>query len=367
MNQRISNFTKLLLFCSGATYDIVITCPRFEINKYASIGMAVLLTAILSVISSFFAFLLIFDSPSIALPIAIFWGLIIFNLDRFLVSTMRTSDSKWKDFIKAVPRIIIAILIAVVITKPLEIKLFSKEISKVLETERMDMIYLAETKYKQELILLDSKKDKINQNIEKNIALRDQYYDEYKCECLGTCGTKVKGYGKECESRKSRYEQFLIEFTKERQRTDSLFKNLASQELKIKRLIDMEQEQLASIQTYGLFDQIRALHKLDNIASFFIILIFGMIEIAPLIAKILTKKGPYDNLILEHELKYEIDYLKQYDIYDQERIKNKKMMEMATHLEVKSKEVELNDILRQDAIARYEKMRNQIDYQHLKN
>lgn len=356
-----------MLFCSGVTYDIVITCPRFEINKYASIGMTVLLTAMLSVISSFFAFLLIFDSPLIALPISVLWGITILNLDRFLVSTMRSSDTKWKEFIKAVPRIIIAILIAIVITKPLEIKLFSKEISKYLETEKMEMIHQAGIKYKQDLVLLDSKKDLVYKNFQKNIALRDQYYDEYKCECLGTCGTKVKGYGIECESRKSRYEQFLIEFNTERLRTDSLFNDLALQELKIKKIIDMEQNQLASIETYGLFDQIRALNQLDNIASFFILLIFGMIEIAPIIAKILTKKGPYDNLILESELKYEVDYLKQYDTYDQERIKNKKMREISTHLEVKSKEVELNDILRQDAIARYEKMRNQIDFKHLKN
>lgn len=329
--------------------------------------MTVLLTAMLSVISSFFAFLLIFDSPLIALPISVLWGITILNLDRFLVSTMRSSDTKWKEFIKAVPRIIIAILIAIVITKPLEIKLFSKEISKYLETEKMEMIHQAGIKYKQDLVLLDSKKDLVYKNFQKNIALRDQYYDEYKCECLGTCGTKVKGYGIECESRKSRYEQFLIEFNTERLRTDSLFNDLALQELKIKKIIDMEQNQLASIETYGLFDQIRALNQLDNIASFFILLIFGMIEIAPIIAKILTKKGPYDNLILESELKYEVDYLKQYDTYDQERIKNKKMREISTHLEVKSKEVELNDILRQDAIARYEKMRNQIDFKHLKN
>ncbi|CAN0482366.1 unnamed protein product, partial [Scytosiphon promiscuus] len=185
-NQLISSFTKLLLFCSGVTYDIVITCPRFEINKYASIGMTVLLTAMLSVISSFFAFLLIFDSPLIALPISVFWGITILNLDRFLVSTMRSSDTKWKEFIKAVPRLIIAILIAIVITKPLEIKLFSKEISKYLETERMEMIHQAGIKYKQDLVLLDSKKDLVYKNFQKKIALRDQYYDEYKCECLGT-------------------------------------------------------------------------------------------------------------------------------------------------------------------------------------
>ena len=59
---------------------------------------------------------------------------LIFNLDRFIVSTIKKRDSKWKELLQATPRIILAMIIAMVISKPLELKLFEKEINQILLT-----------------------------------------------------------------------------------------------------------------------------------------------------------------------------------------------------------------------------------------
>ena len=67
------------------------------------------------------------------------WGLLIFNLDRFIVSTIKKNDSKWKEFLQAFPRLILAMIIAIVISKPLELKIFEKEINQVLLTEKNQM------------------------------------------------------------------------------------------------------------------------------------------------------------------------------------------------------------------------------------
>ena len=45
------------------------------------------------------------------------------------------SESKWNDFLKAVPRIIIAIIIAVIISKPMEIQIFKSEFRKAQTLE----------------------------------------------------------------------------------------------------------------------------------------------------------------------------------------------------------------------------------------
>jgi uncharacterized PurR-regulated membrane protein YhhQ (DUF165 family) len=58
-----------------------------------------------------------------------------FNLDRFIVSTIRKRETKASEFLQATPRIILAIIIAIVISKPLEIKNFEKEINTVLLKE----------------------------------------------------------------------------------------------------------------------------------------------------------------------------------------------------------------------------------------
>jgi hypothetical protein len=51
---------------------------------------------------------------------------LIFNLDRFIVSTIRKETSLALNFYKLHP-IILAVIIAIVISKPLEIKIFEKK------------------------------------------------------------------------------------------------------------------------------------------------------------------------------------------------------------------------------------------------
>lgn len=364
MRGELSAITKILLFSSGATYDLIRKCPRFEVNKYASIGLTVLFTAFLSVLSSYFAFILIFNSNYICMPLAILWGCIIFNLDRYIVSSMRMNDGKWNEFLKAIPRLLIAVMIAMIISKPLEIKLFSTEIENYLEKEKIKLAHEVSNKYDENLRHIDSKKEILESGFQKNLALRDVYYEAYKCECTGTCGTNVRGYGKECQSRKERYELFLAELKDSRIQKDSIMRLYAVEETKIKDLIERENK-LISENDFGLFDQMRALNQIDEVASFFILLIFIMIEITPLLTKLLSSKGPYDNLVLEYEMKFETDYLKQVDNLDHERLKNKKLKEMSTNFELKSKESEIKKILNQDAFERYDKMRKDIDNKNI--
>lgn len=78
-------------------------------------------------IASAYALYDVFDDVYPALLFGIVWGLLIFNLDRFIVSTIRKRDKLSSEFLQASPRIILAIIIAIVISKPLEIKIFEKK------------------------------------------------------------------------------------------------------------------------------------------------------------------------------------------------------------------------------------------------
>jgi hypothetical protein len=360
MKGNISLITRFFLFASGSTFELINKCPRFEVNKYASIGLTVLFTTFLSVLSSYYAFSLIFDSNFLAIPLSLLWGCIIFNLDRYIVSTMRMNESKWREFLKSTPRLLIAFLIAIVISKPLEIKMFDSEIETYLNKEKIELSYNVGKKYSSDLRLLESKKLLLESDFQKQLRLRDKYYEEYKCECTGTCGTKIKGYGEECKSREKRYKLFLSELETNKLKKDSIIKLHSVEERKIKELVEKE-ILIIKANSYGLFDKIRALNSIDKFASIFILLIFIMVETAPLLTKLLSQKGPYDNLVLEYELRFELDYLKQVDNYDNERTKNKMLKEMSTNLEIKSKESEIKSILKNDALERYDKMRNQLD------
>ena len=366
-SNKISLINRFLIGCSGASLELLEDCPRFEITKYSSIGLTIVFTAILAMFSSFFALSLIFDHLIINIVLAFFWGAIIFNLDRYIISSMRSSDNKWNDLMKAIPRFIIAIIIALIISKPLEIQIFKTEIDSYLKVENTNLISDVDAKYSNLLEDNTLQKNVAESQYKDLLLIREQYYQEYRCECDGTCGTNRRGRGIECFSKKEKYETFQVELETEKAKRDAILKKLSHDEDLIKSQMKGEKEILKASLSSGLMDQIRALNGLDNSSTFFIVLMFIMIEIAPILTKIMSSKGPYENLILEFEKKFEINYLKALDNLDHERVKNKKLKEMSTRFELKSKEKQIQDIVKQDAYDRYEKIRNDLENKISKN
>lgn len=141
--RKLSGIQRFLCICAGVDKEILKQCPT-EWNKYTGIGATILFTGILASLSGGYALYTIFRKgdltqfdTSALLPAILFgilWGLIIFNLDRFIVSTFRKSEVNvwWKkigrELLQASPRIILAIIIAIVISKPIEIKIFEKRL-----------------------------------------------------------------------------------------------------------------------------------------------------------------------------------------------------------------------------------------------
>jgi TfoX/Sxy family transcriptional regulator of competence genes len=83
--------------------------------------------------------------------VGIFWWLLIFSLDRFIVSSIKKSSSFFLQLLQAFPRIILAIIIGLVIAMPLELKIFEKEIN--LQLVKMQNEELIENKKTQEAVV----------------------------------------------------------------------------------------------------------------------------------------------------------------------------------------------------------------------
>ena len=133
---------EFLWVCAGADRKVLRQCPT-DYAKYAGIGGTILFTAIMAMLSGGYALYTVFDNGYTALGFGFFWGLLIFNLDRFIVNTMY-SDGKvtisWKELTSGMPRIIMAIFLGIVISTPLELKIFEDEISVTIDemkTERL--------------------------------------------------------------------------------------------------------------------------------------------------------------------------------------------------------------------------------------
>ena len=54
--------------------------------------------------------------------------------------------------------------------------------------------------------------EQLRQNTDEARLLKEKYYQEFQCECVGTCGTQQKGRGSECEKREQKFLQSEAEF-----------------------------------------------------------------------------------------------------------------------------------------------------------
>lgn len=131
-----ANFlTKQLWRAAGADENVLKYCSYTDHVKYAAIGGIIVFTALLAGISAGFAVQSIFKTPVASVIIAIFWSIMIYNLDRFIVAATGKGDGKegisWYDLKLGWPRILLAVIIGVVISAPLEVKIMEPEINQM--------------------------------------------------------------------------------------------------------------------------------------------------------------------------------------------------------------------------------------------
>jgi len=353
---------QFFILCSGADKSLLEGCSEGEQTKYVGIGATVFFTAVMAFIASSYALFTVFDDPFIAMGFGVVWGLLIFNLDRFIVSTIRKRDHFKSEFLQASPRIVLAVIIAIVISKPLEIKIFEKEINTVLLKEKNAMA-LSNKKEVANYFKSDLDKNKAEiDNLKAEIAKKEKevndLYVTYITEAEGTKGTMKLGKGPVFKEKIAKHNLASAEL-------DSIRKiNLAKIAVNDKKAITLQADldkKVAETQPIidgfdGLMARINALNKLPLIPSLFIMLLFLAIETSPIIAKLLSPKGEYDYKLEDLETalkatltqdKYQRDLLvktsasmhdKVYDdiaqdkkLYDLQRQKATELLELQAH------------------------------------
>ena len=113
--------------------------------KYMCLGGIVFATGAMAGLAGGYAFYTIFEprgsaieyttsltTTLLSIVFGIIWGLIIFNIDRFIVTSTGKGDGTeaitWGELKSAIPRIIMGAIIALTISKPVEIRMFKTEI-----------------------------------------------------------------------------------------------------------------------------------------------------------------------------------------------------------------------------------------------
>lgn len=311
---------KFLVACSGSSISLLEKSPT-EINKHAGIGGVILFTAILASLSSAYALYSVFENFWSAAGFGILWGLMIFNLDRFIVASMRKSGSFLQQILAAAPRIILAALLGIVISKPLELRIFEKEIDKQLnviinrnKTVLQDSVNF---RYAQLQGNFTEERNEIYNRINSLRAEYNTASSELEKEIVGTATettTGKEGYGPNAkrkeELKRAKKEELDIYVSQMQPRLLELDKEVDALALQKQKELDASKP---SEENYtGFAARMQALHELGKsneilgLASIFIMGVFISLEMAPVLVKLISPKGPYDHLFDKHEHTFKI-------------------------------------------------------------
>lgn len=127
-----SRIQYFLWLVAGSEISILKECPT-DYNKHASIGAAILMTSFLAFCAGSYAGYYFSDSIIGAIAFGLIWSLLIFTIDRGMVITIKKDkdheNKKWYEkLLPALPRIVLALLIAFFIAIPLELLIFKENI-----------------------------------------------------------------------------------------------------------------------------------------------------------------------------------------------------------------------------------------------
>ncbi|TRX51993.1 DUF4407 domain-containing protein [Fulvivirga sp. M361] len=306
-------------YCSGADIQLLRQCPT-DSSKYAGIGATIFFTGVFAALSGGYALFTVFDNVWIAISLGIVWGLMIFNLDRYIVSSMRKRGKFLSELAIATPRIVLALLISVVIARPLELRIFEKEILAELTVMEQEIYSRQEqelqNRYTDPRTRLRSEIEHLQRAIEAKTVKRDELARIAREEADGTGGTGQRNAGPIYRIKKADADRVASELGQLKERNEALIANKLAALNDLEVMMNNEQGAFEREKIDGPAARMEALSRLTksssaiNMASFFIILLFIAIETAPIFVKLISSRGPYDYLLETAEYRFETDALK---------------------------------------------------------
>ena len=338
---------EFLWICAGVNRKILRQCPS-EYAKYAGTGGTILFTAIMAAMSGGYAISFVFQDAPIFIPLAfgLIWGLMIFNLDRFMVNTMY-SDGKHTiskaEFLGGLPRIVLAIFLGIVISTPIEIRVFQDKIKSQLVIDQgkvgddvrkaHDLLYQQRTEIGEQIAkannqlaeLRSGKLDGISGRVvDKEKELRDAEI-RLSNETAGDGVSQKRGYGpvaKQLDEQVKRLKAELASLRQEEKQSKADNKTyIESQTIIVQNNIEEYNRRLTEIDKKiaeieaegsegqkaltGFCAQMNALNEIASasenftlfLARLFISLLFIAIEVIPTLFKMMVASGPYDDLL----------------------------------------------------------------------
>jgi hypothetical protein len=374
---------KFLWKAAGGDRYILERATYSDQIKYMCLGGIVFATGAMAGLAGGYAFYTIFSPkgsalekithyPTVILSVlfGIIWGLMIFNIDRFIVTSTGKGDGTekitWEEFKSAIPRILMGAIIAITISKPIEIRMFQAEIDVKLEERQIEQqtnfIEKQKKNFQIELDRNSNNLSKYEQEIQDKITrhkfLESQFIEEARIKAVGPRALAIKAQMEKVdeEIRTDKQNSEYLKLIKEKQEIEDRLKNA------------LNTSQIVSDSLNGLLERIKLADEVAGFTiSMFITLLFLAIELTPIFFKLMLNKTPYDYLAenrddlirAENGIEVRYDYYKDKEGVERHLIINHEAERMIFE---KMKVTEIQKELTEYAIAKYkEKEKEKID------
>lgn len=315
--------SRFLCVCGGASLEVLDRLQdKSERIKHTMFGAAVLVPSLFGVLTGANAVSKVFPSPAIYLPLGLLWGATIFVIDRLILTSMRPAfglaDRKWQELaqrtITTTLRLAIGAVLAIVIATPLSLAIFRKEINQELHerqhvavAEKQNGVLkstderIADIKQELATIKTDNAKD------EEAIKTAERALEE---ENSGTAPSRLPGIGRRYRDKaqsvvdlKARLQPAMNRRNEREGQLNEELKTLDAERGKAQNNVNASQLTSVSAppaESYSLLDSIEGLGRLKSKSptAWWVVmsieLLFLLIELTPITAKLISGAGPYE-------------------------------------------------------------------------
>lgn len=246
-----------------------------------------------------------FPTLIISVLFGVIWGLIIYNIDRFIVTSTGKGDGTEaitkQEFKGAIPRIVMGLIIALTISKPIEIRMFKSEIDA--EISKIQKEYLDEldstttVSFDNKIAPFKQESDSLKKASENQRLDIKQQRSRLELEAAGQLPPNPPGRGPAWQDKKENLDKMEAEYKVLQKDVKNKIKEL---DIDIKRYENQRKEEFEEnvkkkYSKDGLLLRLQLAHKIAGFwISLFITLLFIVIELTPIFFKMMLIKGPYD-------------------------------------------------------------------------
>jgi hypothetical protein len=246
------------------------------------------------------------------------WALVIFNIDRFIVSSTGKGDGSERititELFQSMPRLLMAGIIGVCISAPLEIRILKPEIDAQLELEQNE--YLTKLNRASEE-RVSSRKNELTERVDQAQKMLDDkatYFEkrrleinaqrrQLELEAEGKTGSGIAGRGPAWRDKKETLDKLEEELQRDKQTWAEKEKAVTGDIKSWKGEVeDLSQELIQAKQSNlrqsrhldGLLKRIHISHEIGGLVPIAIMLLLLAVETGPIFFKMMLIRGTYD-------------------------------------------------------------------------